>query len=445
MGTRFLLLLFAFVLPGFEFSTANAYAQGVDRVHLQVCNKGSVPVEFVLASQTFDANDLRRGATHYHWAIEGTYFRPGVCWEDAYSGRGAVQQIYLGFGLKNARGEWVPLKVPNVPDFGTYVYNVIQAGIFQDTERPVMKRAQGHSVCVHMDETMYGLPDERLPAFSDCRGFQTQGSGPHTGTGPFVPLSLTLDFFPVPEVCGGTGRYYGCAGGEYFLNFAADPATGNVRVVEAEKDGSDAPDRAQLEAEGQKMLDDVRKQREDFANAKASVTPEMIQAARDRRAQQKGEPPAAAPAGSAPPASRAASASAGAPVPAPPAGAPARSNLAAAPVTIPLSTTLVVTTTEPIDFFGGDVSRPYKAKLEVPIALSTGATLPAGAEVLLKLSRVKGPNFTNVTLTAQSVNVAGRPVPVATMPFAETIPENQRAPGAVAAGLRLGLMVIPAQ
>jgi hypothetical protein len=303
-----------------------------------------------------------------------------------------------------------------------------------------------------MDETMYGLPDERLPSFSDCKSFQTQGTGPHTGTGPFASLPLTLDFLPVPQSCGGVGRYYSCAGGEYYLNFAADAASGSVRVTEAERDGSDAPDRAQLEAAGQKMLDDVRKQREDLAKAKESVTPEMIQAARDRRAQQKADPPPAAatasgPAASAPPKapSGQAPANAHASAAAPPPTPPAKSTAPAAPVTVPMNTTLVVTTAEPIDFFNGDVSRPYKARLEVPIALSNGATLPAGAEVLLKLDRVKGPSFINVTLTAQSINVGGRPVPVTTMPFAETLPETQRAPGAVPAGLRLGLMTISAR
>ena len=113
-----------------------------------------------------------------------------------------------------------------MPDFGTYAYSVVQAAIFHETERPVMKRSAGHAVCVHMDETMYGLPDEQLPAFSDCKNFQTQGSGPHTGTGPFVPLTLTLDFLPEPQYCGGTVRKSFCSGGEYDLNFAADPASG---------------------------------------------------------------------------------------------------------------------------------------------------------------------------------------------------------------------------
>jgi hypothetical protein len=263
-------------------------------------------------------------------------------------------------------------------------------------------------------------------------------------------LTLTLDFLPEPQYCGGTVRNSFCAGGEYHLNFAADAASGIVRVTAAEPDGSDAPDRAQLEAQGQKMLDDARKQRDDFAKAQASVTPEMIQAARDRRAQQKAET-AAATAPSAAAGSNAASAATGqapasgrAPAPAQAAQTMAKSDVPASSVTIPLSTTLVMTTAEPIDFFNGDVSRPYKARLEVPVILSNGSTLAAGAEILLKLSRVKGPSFINVALTAQSIAVSGRSIPVTTMPFAETLPDTQRSPGAVAAGMRLGLMTIAA-
>ena len=108
MRIRFVLVFLTVCLAFFRFAASAAFAQsdgGNGNVHLAVCNKGSVPVEFVLASQEIDANDLRRGLTHYHWNIEGTYFRPGVCWEDAYSGQGMIQQIYLGFGMKNARGE----------------------------------------------------------------------------------------------------------------------------------------------------------------------------------------------------------------------------------------------------------------------------------------------------------------------------------------------------
>jgi hypothetical protein len=73
MRTRLIVTSCAVFLVLSGLAASEAFARQGDDVHLQVCNKGSVPVEFVLASQELDANDLSRGPH-----ARGTSFATGL-------------------------------------------------------------------------------------------------------------------------------------------------------------------------------------------------------------------------------------------------------------------------------------------------------------------------------------------------------------------------------
>jgi hypothetical protein len=213
---------------------------------LTVCNKGSVTVETVAVFQT--------GLFGQLWEIDGTSISPGAC-EIVYDGHGERQRLFLGFGLKNARGQFVSGSVPVIPDFGVTPYdNIVTAALEGATSRPMVQRLTGRTVCVHADRTLWGTTDSTFPAAENCTQFQLGGGGAHDpGTGGFYPLTLALDVRPSADKCMFTFTAGvttgGCAGGDHHMNVVANTASGVVTVAPGTANGDDvSPEAARAQS-----------------------------------------------------------------------------------------------------------------------------------------------------------------------------------------------------
>lgn len=224
----------------------SAHAQDTKAL-LTVCNKGTVTVEAVAVFQT--------GLIGQLWEIDGTSVAPGKC-EFIYDGKGERQRVFLGFGFKNARGQFVSGSVSAIPDFGFTRYNLTSAAIEGSTSRPMVQRLTGRTVCVHADRTLWGTTDSTFPAAENCAAFQIGGGSTRDpGTGGFYPVTLALDVRPSGQTCmfsstaGVTTG--GCAGGDHYMNVVANAATGTVTVTQGTAGNGEVPPeaaRAQSEA-----------------------------------------------------------------------------------------------------------------------------------------------------------------------------------------------------
>src|SRR5690242_7081923 len=143
----------------------SAHAQDTKAL-LTVCNKGTVTVEAVAVFQT--------GLIGHLWEIDGTSLAPGRC-EFVYDGKGERQRLFLGFGFKNVRGQFVSGTMLTIPNFGNTSYNIVSAAIEGATSRPMVQRLTGRTVCVHADRTLWGTTDSTFPMAENCSQFQIGG------------------------------------------------------------------------------------------------------------------------------------------------------------------------------------------------------------------------------------------------------------------------------
>ena len=230
MPSMWLFLFIVLAIP------QSLHAQIDGKAFLTVCNKGQVTVEVVAVAMTSELFTP-------HWEVEGTSIAPKAC-EFTYEGRGLRQRVFLGFGFKNSRGEFVSGRVSSVPDFGKTSYrDLVTATMEGATERTALQALSGRSVCVHPDRTLWGTKDQTFPAAGNCAEFQLGGGAP-VGTGGFHSLSLVLEFRPGASKCF-TGRNpmgavtFDCYGGEHYMNVSANSATGDVKVTEGTAAGED--------------------------------------------------------------------------------------------------------------------------------------------------------------------------------------------------------------
>lgn len=275
------LLCASFLLALVMAAAQPAYAQN-DNAFLTVCNRGKVPVEAVAAS--FTGVFLPD-----HWTIEGTTIAPGDC-ERVYDEDGPQQKALIGFGVKNARGELVSGRVPNVPDWGTYEYgDLMLAAANGKSKEIILARSTGKIACVHPDATLYSSNDTTFPAaIENCRRFSVSGPRP-VGSGGFFALTFALEFHPAPSRCAAynsmTPNAPLCGGGSYFMNIVADPASGDVTVKTGSLDGRDAPPST---PEDKAIADFQDKMGQQFADA-------MVNAANEAEARRAAETAAADP------------------------------------------------------------------------------------------------------------------------------------------------------
>jgi hypothetical protein len=218
----FLLVLFSGALP--------LHAQT-----LNVCNKGTVTVEVVVAS--------RKGMAvivPYYWVIEGTSIAPGVC-EFVYVDAGSAYHAFIGFGFSYSEGQWGAGTVDPLPDMGSTVWGF--------SPHPIMSKG-AKTLCVRRDKTLYRL-DVDNPE-TDCATLRLGARGEDVGHGPFVPLAAVLYFQPeakrwYPDGMGGTYSL----GGQYYLNVAPKPGDRDVHASVSTESGEDrrSPEQKKADAE----------------------------------------------------------------------------------------------------------------------------------------------------------------------------------------------------
>lgn len=235
------LLSLGIVLTALHSLTARGFAQ-IDNqsVDVHVCNKGTVPVQAVVASARWNLLDHSLSG---HWEIIGDTIRPGQCGE-VFSSVNVLPELFIGFGLKNARGTLASGVVYELADWGLAPASSMLALLLDKAagkpDEKTLSRSDV-SVCVGADSTVYKSKDDAFPSDDSCKDFSVQGDSRNRG--PYYPLTLGLHFFPTPQVC---RQLYvqnvpPCTGGDYYLNIAADPATSRVTLRRGVPDGDDAP------------------------------------------------------------------------------------------------------------------------------------------------------------------------------------------------------------
>jgi hypothetical protein len=193
---------------------------------LYVCNKGTVPVEVVVAARGWD---VLRGFGKYYWTIKGSTLAPQEC--------GVIKNpdgdpSYIAFGLTDSKGEWGPGRIAQVPDLGS-----IKRNIFSDDEKVLTSATK--AMCARRDATFYVMDDD----FStDCAPLKLTGRGRDLGQGPLLPLSSALYFHPNSYLCGEVypGGPYQCEWTHYFLNISPSATGRELHATRGTKGGADA-------------------------------------------------------------------------------------------------------------------------------------------------------------------------------------------------------------
>jgi hypothetical protein len=192
---------------------------------LDVCNKGTVPVEVVTARK----NELFQ----VYYEVESTNIAAQHC-ERAYSNY-ASEPVYIAFGFADAKGQWGSGKIAKVPDFGTHAvfFRVV----------PVLTSST-KGICARKDQTHYVIEND-IPA--DCANFmpapmtiglRTVG-GVNVGHGPFLPLTAAVYFGPVGQTCSNLPGQ-GCSGGDYYLNISPSANDRELHAAVGTPSGADA-------------------------------------------------------------------------------------------------------------------------------------------------------------------------------------------------------------
>ena len=193
---------------------------------LDVCNKGTVTVEAVVAK--------RLGASLLgpaFWVITGTPVAPRACERVYDEGRGKFTgnqyPAYIGFGFTDSRGQWGSGTVGPVPDMGS-------SGTFSQT--PILKKGE-QALCVRQGKTNYRTADPLRPL--NCATLQLRDDDAKFRQGPFVPLTTALYFQPergsyVDEPFVGGGW----VGGDYYLNIAPNATARDLHASLGSPDGT---------------------------------------------------------------------------------------------------------------------------------------------------------------------------------------------------------------
>ena len=210
---------------------------------LDVCNKGTVTVEVVVATREGFA------LAPYYWAIKGTPIAPGAC-ENVYQTVEGQYHAFIGFGFAYSQGQWGAGTVDRVPpDMGSSVWGL--------WPHPILSKAE-KTLCVRRDKTHY-LVDVDNPE-TDCATLRLGGRGEDVGHGPFVPLAAVLYFQPEAArwysdpILGGSW-----IGGKYYLNVAPKPGDRNVHASVGTESGEDrrSPEQLKADAELRKKLEEA--------------------------------------------------------------------------------------------------------------------------------------------------------------------------------------------
>jgi hypothetical protein len=189
---------------------------------LDVCNKGTVPVEVVIATRE---EDLSRGFFKYTWEVGGYPLAPQTC-KKVYEERYAYP-AYIAFGFNDSKGEWGAGKMAQMPDFGT------TARLFK-VEKVLTGAAK--PICARKDQTGYSINDDFQ---IDCATAQLSGRG-EVGHGPLVAVTSALLFWPGSYNCNDVPIGASCNTSHYYLNIAPKPGDRELHATEGTEGGEDA-------------------------------------------------------------------------------------------------------------------------------------------------------------------------------------------------------------
>lgn len=197
------------VLLWFLVQPTTARAQGVS--DLRACNKGTVPVQVVVAQA--------QGTFVYSWAVLGKTIAPGWC--DEFPGQSV--ETLIAFGAKDSRGRFVSLKATSLPNLGDRNSTLSEIAQNGGRLRTLVLSRDARTICVGATYTFYSTRDTRVPAPAECE----QLSLPDVGR--LLPITTSYSL-SLPTGGGLVG---------YFINVRANPDRGEVTVTEADENGAD--------------------------------------------------------------------------------------------------------------------------------------------------------------------------------------------------------------
>jgi hypothetical protein len=197
-----LVLLSCLVQP----TTARAQGQ----LRLWACNKGTVPVQVVVAHA--------QGTFVYSWAVNGKTIAPGGCEEFP----GQSGEALVAFGAKDSRGRFVSLKATSLPDLGDRASTLVEMSQNGGRLRTPIVSRDTRTMCVAPDDTFYSTQDTRVPTPAECPQLTLPG------VGSLAAISTSY-FLSVPR--GVLGSYY--------VNVRASPDRGEVTMTEADENARD--------------------------------------------------------------------------------------------------------------------------------------------------------------------------------------------------------------
>jgi hypothetical protein len=179
-------------------------------LELRVCNRGSAPVQVVVAHA--------QGTFVYSWRVLGKTIEPGWC--DEFYGQSV--EALVGFGARDSRGRFVSLKATSLPDLGdrpTTLSEIAQSG--GQLRTPVLSR-DTRTMCVATTNTFYSTEDTRVPTPAECSLLTLPD------VGRLVPISTSYFFSMNPRRIG-----------TYHFNVRAYPDRGEVTLTEADANDVD--------------------------------------------------------------------------------------------------------------------------------------------------------------------------------------------------------------
>jgi hypothetical protein len=198
------------------FTGSYAYAQG--DAFLRICNKGSEPINVVVAIRA------SLWPLDHTWEVSGwKSIDPGHC-ERVYNERG--EPAYIGFGFADSQGHITYAgHIEQAPDFG---WNGFTKVLTKSDKR----------LCVRSKGMAYEIRNDPTPAL-DCASFHSGGNDP----GGYVPLASALYFVPKVMECRDLGiiGQNPCAGGDYYLNVKPTANNRELHASVGSEGGEDQP------------------------------------------------------------------------------------------------------------------------------------------------------------------------------------------------------------
>jgi hypothetical protein len=186
-------------------------------VALNVCNKGTIPVEAVAAER----DDPILGIGKLYWNITGKRVAPGKC--EFVFGSTFGLPAYIAFGFYDANGQWGSGTIARVPDFGSFPR-------YFHSNKVLIGAAR--AMCTRKNEYGYSIDGDLS---SDCARLNSSNA-PDAKHGPFVPLTAALFFETVNQRCSDRGILSFC---EHYLNISPSPSERELHAVEGLPNGQD--------------------------------------------------------------------------------------------------------------------------------------------------------------------------------------------------------------